>query len=327
VGFIICLWLFDKLLKSQGYSEHKTIAGNFFVFAVAGTIIGARLGHVFFYSWDYYSHNLLEILQPWKGGLASHGGVIGMLLATLIFFSIYGKKHNISLWKLLDFLIIPALLMSALIRLGNFCNSEIVGKQTHSDKGIVFCGDIYYAADRSNMPDIYVEQTGEATDGEMPIICRLAYNKPNEIAAMSVFFALAGNSENIILKHDDLNVTRSSNGTWIYSKSGIGILRHPAQLYECLFYLLLFIIALFTYKYLFKRKGLCFALFLGLIFLFRFFVEFIKMEQIEAEKAMTLNIGQKLSIPIVVGCFIIIVIQSGSKFFAKKHNAQKDLKL
>ena len=317
-GFMICLWLFDKLLKCQGYSEHKNISNNFFMFAVAGTIIGARLGHVFFYSWDYFSQNLLEIFQPWKGGLASHGGVIGMLVATFIFFRIYGAKYNISLWKLFDFLIIPALLMSALIRFGNFCNSEIVGIQTQSDKGIVFCGDIYFAADRSNMPDIYVEKTGKASNGEVPIRCRLVYKEANEFAAKSVFAKLSYYTENIILKHDELNVRRSSNGTWEYSKSGIGILRHPAQLYECLFYLFLFFVSLLTYKRLFKRSGLCFALFLGLIFLFRFFVEFIKMEQIEAEKTMTLNIGQKLSIPIVVGCLIIILFQCFGKFFKKK---------
>ncbi|MDR3287608.1 MAG: prolipoprotein diacylglyceryl transferase [Prevotellaceae bacterium] len=304
LGFVVCLWVFDKILQKQGYAEHKNISNNFFVFAIAGTIIGARLGHVFFYAWDYYSHHILEIFEPWKGGLASHGGVAGVFLATIIFFKIYGKKYNLSLWKIFDALIIPALLMSAFIRFGNFCNSEIVGIQTKSDKGIVFCGDIYYACDRSDMPDIYVEKTGEASDGFAPITCRLIYDKPNDYAAKTVFFNLMGDSDN--LKFDNFEMTvQQVDGKWEYSKQGMGILRHPAQLYECLFYLFLFVVSLFAYKRLFAYKGLCFALFLGLIFLFRFFIEFIKMEQIEAEKEMAINIGQKLSIPIIVICFVV----------------------
>jgi prolipoprotein diacylglyceryl transferase len=309
LGFVICLWIFDNILRKKGVQEHKNISSNFFLFAVAGTIIGARLGHVFFYAWDYYSHNLLEIFQPWKGGLASHGGVIGVLLSVFIFIKIYGKKYNLSLWKFLDSLIIPSLLMSSFIRFGNFCNSEIVGTQTNSDKGIVFCGDIYYASDRSNMPDIYVEKIGNANNGSVPINCRLVYDKSNETAAKAIFFNLTNSSDNLIFNDYELQIMQN-NGKWEYSKTGIGILRHPAQLYECFFYMFLFIISLFLHKLLSKYKGLCFALFLGLIFLFRFFIEFIKMEQIESEKYMTLNIGQKLSIPIVIICFFIAILQS-----------------
>jgi prolipoprotein diacylglyceryl transferase len=308
LGFIVCLWIFDKILKKQGCIEHKGISNNFFFFAVIGTIVGARLGHVFFYSWDYYSQNILEIFMPWKGGLASHGGVVGVFVAVIIFFRIYGKKYRISFWKFLDALIIPTLLMASLIRFGNFCNSEIVGKETHSDKGVLFCGDIYLLCDRSNMPEIYVEKTGEAKDGLIPINCKLVFDKQNENYAQSIFYRLSMNNDpNNFIFSNNIVSEQYKNGKWEYSNSGLGILRYPAQLFECLFYLLLFLISIFTCKFLWKYKGLCFAVFLGLVFLFRFFIEFIKAEQVEAEKFMTLDIGQKLSIPIVIICVAISI--------------------
>lgn len=108
-------------------------------FAIAGTIIGARLGHVFFYDWDLYKNNLWSILKTWEGGLASHGGAIGVLIA------LYAYKKYIQRWfptfsflELLDNICIPTALVAFFIRLGNFINQEILGTPTALPWGVIF---------------------------------------------------------------------------------------------------------------------------------------------------------------------------------------------
>jgi prolipoprotein diacylglyceryl transferase len=100
-----------------------------------GTIIGARLGHCLFYEPDYYLANPLRILEIWKGGLASHGGTIGILVAL----ALYARKNTDQpLGWLMDRLTVSVALTAACIRLGNFFNSEIVGKPTELPWAIVF---------------------------------------------------------------------------------------------------------------------------------------------------------------------------------------------
>lgn len=101
-------------------------------FVVLGALIGARLGHVFFYGWDYYRTHLAEIPKLWEGGLASHGGGLGVLFAIYLFNKWVGKKiiPNLTFVSLLDLLAIPTALTAFFIRLGNFFNQEIVGTVT-----------------------------------------------------------------------------------------------------------------------------------------------------------------------------------------------------
>ena len=116
------------------------------IYCVAGTLIGARLGHCFFYEPEYFLKNPLEVFKIWKGGLASHGGVLGMLFSNWVY-----SRRRMSRWPerfkkgidlpwlwLMDRVAIGAALGSALIRLGNLMNSEIIGKPTESDWGFVF---------------------------------------------------------------------------------------------------------------------------------------------------------------------------------------------
>lgn len=105
------------------------------VYAVLGTIIGARLGHVFFYEWDYYAKNLFEIPMVWKGGLASHGAAIALIVAMWLYSKKITKKHT--LWSL-DKLVIAVALASGFIRMGNLMNSEIVGLRTDQYTGFFF---------------------------------------------------------------------------------------------------------------------------------------------------------------------------------------------
>ncbi len=108
-------------------------------FVVAGTVIGARLGHVFFYGWDYYRHHLNEIPKVWEGGLASHGGVLGVVLAVYLYQFLSRKVlPSLGLMKALDLIVIPSAMVAFCIRLGNFFNQEIIGKVTNVPWAVVF---------------------------------------------------------------------------------------------------------------------------------------------------------------------------------------------
>ena len=115
-------------------------------YIVLSTLIGARLGHVVFYDWEYYQSHLLEIFLPIEKltngytftgfrGLASHGAAIGILSGIIVYQKVY--KEKTLLW-ILDRLIIPTTLGAAFVRIGNFFNSEIVGTYTGNNFGVVF---------------------------------------------------------------------------------------------------------------------------------------------------------------------------------------------
>lgn len=108
-------------------------------FVVLGTLIGARLGAVFFYDWDYFKEYPLEIFKVWKGGLASHGGTVGIILS-LYLYRLYIKKWfpSLSFLQLLDFIAIPTGLVATFIRLGNFMNQEIIGTPTNLPWAVIF---------------------------------------------------------------------------------------------------------------------------------------------------------------------------------------------
>lgn len=108
-------------------------------FAILGTVLGARLGHVFFYGWPYYSQHPTEIFKIWEGGLASHGGAIGVLVAFALALPLMRRYiPGLSYLELLDLLAIPTMLVTVCIRIGNFINQEIVGVPTSMPWGVVF---------------------------------------------------------------------------------------------------------------------------------------------------------------------------------------------
>lgn len=108
-------------------------------YVVLGTLIGARLGHVFFYDWDYYQAYPLEILMLRKGGLASHGGTIGVLAALFVFYKFNKKNYgNLSFVTLVDMISIPTAVTVCFIRIGNFINQEIVGIESSLPWAVLF---------------------------------------------------------------------------------------------------------------------------------------------------------------------------------------------
>lgn len=138
LAFVIGFFISEKytgwvLLKNYKIPEEQVSALLFYI--LAGTFIGARLGHVLFYQPEYYLSNPLEIIQVWKGGLASHGGYAGVLIAALLYIK---KYKNITFLGMMDVICAPALLTGSLIRIGNLMNSEILGHQTDVPWGIIF---------------------------------------------------------------------------------------------------------------------------------------------------------------------------------------------
>jgi phosphatidylglycerol---prolipoprotein diacylglyceryl transferase len=144
-AYLIAILLFRQLLQSNPKAKEPKdlsmlLADRLSWFAILGTVIGARLGEVFFYNWDYYKAYPERIIRIWEGGLASHGGVIGVVLALTLYYRFYLKKRapQIGFLTLLDLCAIPAALLSTCIRVGNFFNQEIIGTETSMPWAVIF---------------------------------------------------------------------------------------------------------------------------------------------------------------------------------------------
>ena len=157
VMFIIAFSLGYYIVQKIYINDNKPVAlvEPLFIYVVFGTLIGARLGEVFFYNWDYFQNNLVEILLPIKNdsnssmlfglidgykfvgyrGLASHGATIGIITAMFIYK--FKFKYDSVLW-IFDRIVIPISVGGMFVRIGNFFNSEIVGNYTNSNFGVVF---------------------------------------------------------------------------------------------------------------------------------------------------------------------------------------------
>jgi len=133
VGFLFGYNHGEKMFKHENI-DLKWLE-SLFIYLIVATVVGARLGHVLFYGWDYYSQHPIEILFVWQGGLASHGGVLGIIIAMIIWSKKVSKRSI--LW-VLDRVVVPSIFVGALIRFGNLMNSEIYGMQTSLPWGFIF---------------------------------------------------------------------------------------------------------------------------------------------------------------------------------------------
>lgn len=234
-AFLIGQLIMMRIFRAEGRGEKD--ADSLTMYMVLSTVIGARLGHCLFYDPEYYLSDPIRILKIYEGGLASHGGAIGILIGLWLFSQ---RKKYSYLW-VLDRIAIVAALGGFFIRFGNLMNSEIVGLPTDLPWAFVFEGSMSLApADRL-------------------------------------------------------------------------IPRHPAQLYESLSCLVLFIFLYFTYWNWKDKlpKGRFFSIFMVYIFGLRFFYEFLKQNQVDFESGLQaslgLNMGQILSIPLVmIGVYFLM---------------------
>ncbi|QTY27863.1 prolipoprotein diacylglyceryl transferase [Flavobacterium sp. CS20] len=143
VAFISGWYLMKAIYKREGLSMDKL--DKVLIYTVVGTLLGARLGHVIFYQPELFAQDFLSVFLPFQfvptfkftgfAGLASHGATIGIFIA-MYFYSKKVLQKNI-FW-VLDRIVIPVSFGGVFVRIGNFLNSEIIGKPTHSDYGVVF---------------------------------------------------------------------------------------------------------------------------------------------------------------------------------------------
>lgn len=132
-GLIIGYFVIKRMFDKEGVPE--AWLDSLLIYIVIATVVGARLGHVFFYEWDYYKDHLSEIPKVWEGGLASHGGAVAILIALFI----YSKKvSKLSMFWILDRIVAPIAIAGCFIRLGNLVNHEIVGVPTDLPWGFKF---------------------------------------------------------------------------------------------------------------------------------------------------------------------------------------------
>jgi prolipoprotein diacylglyceryl transferase len=132
-GFIVGYFIFSEIYKMEKKPQEDL--ETLLTYLVIGTVVGSRLGHCLFYDPVYYLSNPLKILYIWEGGLASHGGTIGVLLALFLYSR--QRPDQPYLW-LLDRIVIPIALAAMFIRLGNLMNSEIYGEVTDLPWGFIF---------------------------------------------------------------------------------------------------------------------------------------------------------------------------------------------
>ncbi len=275
IAFGLGWYIMKKIFENENESLEKL--DSLFIWTVLATLLGARLGHVFFYDWEYYRNHLLEILLPFKfeptfeftgfQGLASHGAAIAIIV-TMYYFSKKIMKRPL-LW-VLDRVVIPVASGAIFVRIGNFFNSEIVGIETKSPFGIQFIRDHFSA--------------------------REAVLKTQLASPKEAYHAIATNPQFSLLLQE------------VPAK-------HPTQLYESFCYVFVFAILLFLYwKTNVKEKaGFLFGLFLVLLWSVRFVVENVKESQGGFGDTLGLfSTGQWLSIPfIIIGFYFIVKAKRG----------------
>jgi phosphatidylglycerol:prolipoprotein diacylglycerol transferase len=334
-AFIVGQQLYFYFYKQEGKPEKDV--ETLTIFMVIGTILGARLGHVFFYEPDRFLANPVEIFKIWKGGLASHGASVGILISVWVYcnylISISFNEFTIKKRKregqgflyIMDRIVIVVALGGAFVRFGNFMNSEILGRPTNSEKGIVFARDVIDRLKYEKVID-QVSLTypkGEGSDTLIsPVDIHILFKKlPDSEDYLNAYVSiqlkqLLVRSEYVNMhirepENTRLNYTLSKNKNGYYEAviHTSAIPRHPAQLYESLSCIILFLILLTIWKRRWKTivDGRIFGIFLIILFMLRFFYEFLKINQVAFEDKMSLNMGQWLSIPfILLGIYLIL---------------------
>jgi prolipoprotein diacylglyceryltransferase len=326
ISFVLGQYGMQYVFKKE--NVNPKLMDSLVYWMVGATIIGARLGHVFFYDWGYYKNHLGEILMVWKGGLASHGAAISIVLAMIWWSQRIAKKHPI--WTL-DRIVIVVALAGGFIRMGNWFNSEIYGAPANSSVETVFVEAGRASIERGygeNIRSLTFDETGTVftTDSlNYPVLeaqfrfIGLNENQTGEYVnnyLARILNATSKDNANILSYPDaTAKVYTDENGAFA-SINVLGVPRYPTQLFEAAAYWLIFVILAFLYlkTNTKNRRGFIFGAFLIGVFGFRFFVEYYKEIQVSFETSMSLNMGQWLSIPLVISGFYLMLT-------SKEHNS------
>jgi prolipoprotein diacylglyceryl transferase len=275
IAFGLGWYIMKNIFDREGESIEKL--DSLFIWTVLATLIGARLGHVFFYDWEYYRNHLLEIFLPFRfspnfeftgyQGLASHGAAISIIIAMYFYSKNVLKRPQ--LW-ILDRVVIPVASGAIFVRLGNFFNSEIIGHETTSAFGIKFVKDQFSPIEAVNATHIQNSKEAYKAIATDPKFASLLEQVPT---------------------------------------------RHPTQLYEAFCYVFAILFFLYWKTNKRKRPGYLFGMFLILLFSVRMVVESMKESQGGFESALgLLTTGQWLSIPfILVGLYFVFTAEKPVK--------------
>jgi len=319
-AFLIGFFIIQKIFEKEQVPEKAF--NKFVLYLFLSTVIGLRLGHCLFYEPAYYLSHPFEILKVWEGGLASHGAAVGILLGIYLF----SRKHNASYFWMLDRIIIIVCIIGAMVRIGNLMNSEIIGAPTNNESGFLFVNSVDKYITQKNKEVILesgFNQLGQDTvvDGmrytklQLYIDFKPQYNADYIVQNLKATFpALISERKSMeanlkMFSDPVIEVTRNKG----YNRATMDIYaipRYPTQLFESFFCVVLFFIYLTVYI---KRRerlvtGMFFSTFLIALFLFRFFVEYFKKEQVDFESGMLFNMGQLLSLPFIIGGIVLLIV-------------------
>ncbi len=333
-GFLITQQILYYMFKKEGKPQQDV--DTLTIYMVIATILGARLGHILFYDPQIILNDPLGIFLPFEFkpefkftglmGLASHGAAVGILFA-LWLYSRKGKPGQNYL-QTLDRIVILVALTGALIRFGNFFNSEILGKPTDNPLGIVFINRVTESIQGdSSSPDnkietVVVEKNNELPaqpNGRMPIKIFIFFKPgvPENDARMFVqgevkrmLYFLSEFVDEPPMEAIHFNTILDTKTNQVMARvDTLGISRHPAQLYEAISCIVLFIFLLMIWMR-YKEKlpeGRIFGYFMIILWSLRFLYEFLKEPQEDFELTIPLFMGQILSIPLVIiGIYFLI---------------------
>ncbi len=324
LSFLIGIFLMKKMMANDNAPDDYT--DKIFIYVLLGGVLGARLGHVIFYDPQYYftAEHWTEIPMIWKGGLASHGGAIGVVIANWLYTKRVSKKTF--LWSI-DKIVVCVALAACLIRVGNLMNSEIIGRESDSDMAMFFQfaaeedikNDIFFKSGKEvEAADVVIEPQGDNYIVKINVHSKA--NLSNEKLAILLASVKSRHREGSpgfneyedhikTVDNPSLELTESKGNTGYMQFSIQPIPRIPTQIWEAGCYLLIFFFLFWAYwkQHWYKKEGLLFGLFLVLLFGARFIIEFYKENQVEGltDEAF-LNRGQQLSIPaILVGAYFV----------------------
>lgn len=357
LAFLIAQQIMFYIYRKEGKPEQDV--ETLTIYMVIATILGARLGHVLFYEPEKYLSNPIDIIKIWEGGLASHGAAFGILFALWIyvnyrivinlnpfskpkkrFIAEKHKRKNQGYFQVVDRIVIVVALAGCFIRFGNFMNSEIYGVPTQSDYGVVFANSVNNAFADFSSPVEEIEYKKDqdrslSDEGYVPIELTVRFkNQPEILNEESLSMYMAGKftqeltgyyvREHIHLpgnKPLEYELSKNPDGSYTAIVDVHGIARHPTQLYESGTSFLIFVLLLILW-FRFKKAtppGLLLGLFLILLFGLRFVHEIYKENQVAFEEELTWNMGQILSIPLVLaGVYILIRALSKGKYIEEE---------
>lgn len=334
LGFLVSQQILYYMYRQEGKPEKDV--DTLTIYMIVATIIGARMGHVIFYQPELFWENPLSIILPFEfspfrftgfQGLASHGGAFGILFALWLYSR--KKKPGQNYLQVLDRIVILVCITGCFIRLGNFFNSEILGKPSNNPLSVVFINRVTEAIERNQATspvssfEIKRAPIEEGPNGRVPLNLFLLFKpETSEMAAANYInndlkyflIQLSGSADQPVVDQPITSqmvyqITETSDKTLGARVRINAIARHPAQLYESISCFLLFAALLWYWS---KHKinlpeGRIFGIFMIVLWGLRFAYEFLKENQESFENNLPLNMGQILSIPLVlVGVYILI---------------------